>query len=240
MDDFKNPNQLKKDSKQIGIDSIICVGGDINSSIKAIELSQNFPDFYYSGIGIHPENFLKENFQKFEKFINENVSKCVAIGEVGLDYAYDFARPKEIREKMRELYTSILEIAVNYRLPASVHSRSAYKDSVSIAAELGVEAVFHWYDGPIHVLHNLLDYGFYISATPSILYSKGAQRVMLEAPLDRILVETDSPVYLRNLARKSTPLDLLMVVKALADLKDADLKEVSRVTTRNTENLFGI
>jgi TatD DNase family protein len=208
--------------------------------MKAIELSQSYPDFYYSGIGIHPANILNEDSEVAEKFIYANISNCISLGEVGLDYAYDFAKPKAIRAKMRELYGKLLEIAVSYGLPASIHSRSAYKDAVKIAADSGVEAVFHWYDGPIHTLQELLDHGFYVSATPSIMYSKGAQSVMLETPLEKILVETDSPVFLRNYNRKSTPLDLSLVVKALANLKDLDPNEVNKVTTHNTENLFRI
>jgi TatD DNase family protein len=240
MDDFNNPNQLMKESKEAGVDAIICVGGDINSSRNAIELSQRFPDFFYSGIGIHPVNILNEDLMEAENFIYENLPNCISLGEVGLDYAYSFAKPKEIRAKMRDFYKKLLEIAVIFGLPASIHSRSAYRDTVNIAADSGVEAVFHWYDGPIHILQELLDHGFYVSATPSVMYSKGAQSVIHETPLEKILVETDSPVFLRNLERNSTPMDLSLVVKVLAGIKDLDPDEVSRITTRNTENLFCI
>jgi len=87
-------------------------------------------------------------------------------------------------------------------------------------------------------LKDILDAGSYVSATPSVAYSKGARAVMAEAPIERILVETDSPVYLRNLARRSTPVDVKLVVDTLAELKGMDASEVSMVTARNAERLF--
>ncbi|MFC1803778.1 TatD family hydrolase [Thermoproteota archaeon] len=238
MESFKDPHQLKLDSKKVGIDALICVGGDKESSIEAMKVAKEFPDFFYPAIGVHPVNILKEDRKCAEDFIRENLSQCVALGEVGLDYTYDFARPTEVRARMRCFFERLLVLASDIGAPASIHSRSAYSDSVEIAGAVGVEAVFHWYDGPIHTLRKLLDHGFYVSATPSVEYNKGASAVMLEAPLERILVETDSPVFLRNLSRMSTPVDVVRVVDALAELKCLDPVEVAKVTTRNTEKLF--
>ena len=89
-------------------------------------------------------------------------------------------------------------------------------------------------------MHRLLDAGLYVSATPAVTYSKGARAVMLEAPIERILVETDSPVFVRSLGRESVPGDVVGVVDALAELKGLDPVEVARVTTRNAESLFRI
>jgi TatD DNase family protein len=208
--------------------------------VKSLEVAGLFPDFYFSAIGVHPSNILKTDLDAAEAFISENLTRCVALGEVGLDYAYDFARSKDIRAVMRGLLERLIELAVDVGVPASVHSRSAYKDTLEIVVASGVEAVFHWYDGPIPVLRELLDAGFYVSATPAVEYSKGARAVMLEAPLERILVETDSPVFLRGLGRESSPVDVVGVVDALAELKGLESSEVARVTTRNTERLFGI
>ncbi len=240
IEGFSDVEMLRKLSLEAGVDAVVCVGGDIESSQKSLEAAALFPDFYYSAIGVHPSNILKEDMAAAELFISENLSRCIALGEVGLDYAYDFAKSRDVREKMRETLERLLELAVDVGVPASVHSRSAYKDTLDIVMGSGVEAVFHWFDGPVHVLRELLDAGFYVSATPAVEYSKGARAVMMEAPLERILVETDSPVFLRNLGRESSPVDVVRVVDALADLKDLDQGEVGRVTTRNTERLFGI
>ena len=240
IDGFNDPESLMKKSIETGINGVICVGGDLASSKYTLEVASRFPEFYFPAIGIHPANILKTDLNEALLFLRDNLDKCVALGEVGLDYAYDFAKPKDVRKKMREYLGKLLELASERGLPASVHSRSAYKDTLELVMEADVKAVFHWYDGPIHTLKELLDAGFYVSATPAIEYSKGVQAVMREAPLERILVETDSPVFMRSLGRENTPLDVVLVVDALADLKNLDPVEVARVTTRNTETLFGI
>jgi TatD DNase family protein len=240
IDGFPDAGLVRQQSLSAGVDSIICVGGDIDSSKLSMTVAEQYPNFYFSAIGVHPSNILNVDLAEAESFISENLSRCIAMGEVGLDYAYDFARSNEVRAKMRGALERLLRLAVDAGVPASVHSRSAYKDTLDIVVESGVETVFHWFDGPIHVLRDLLDAGLYVSATPAIEYSKGVRTVMVEAPLESILVETDSPVYLRSLERKSSPVDVVRVVDILADLKGLDSGEVARITTRNTERLFGI
>lgn len=238
LDGFSDIQAIVDESRDAGIDAVICVGGNIDSSRKALEAAKRFPDFFYPAIGVHPANLLKTNLSSVEAFISKNLSGCVALGEVGLDYTYDFARSKNVRARMRDYLERLLEIAGDVGVPASVHSRSAYRDTLDIVVDSGVEAVFHWYDGPVHTLRRLLDLGYFVSATPSVEYSKGARAVMVEAPLERILVETDSPVFLRGLNRESRPVDVVSVVDALAELKNLDAGEVARVTTRNAEVLF--
>ena len=240
IDGFDDPESLMKNSLEAGIDGVICVGGDLASSKYSLEVAQSFPEFYFPAIGVHPANILKSDIDEAVVFLREDLGKCVALGEVGLDYAYDFAKPKDIRKKMREYLGKLLELASENDLPASVHSRSAYKDTLDLMMAAEVKGVFHWYDGPLHTLKELLDAGFYVSATPAIEYSKGVLAVMREAPIERILVETDSPVFMRSLGRENTPIDVFIVVDALADLKSLDPVEVARVTTLNTETLFGL
>ena len=240
IEGFPDIDLIVQESKEVGLDAVLCVGGDIVSSRKALEASGRYPEFFYPAIGVHPSNVLKTDIVAAEAFILDNLSKCVALGEVGLDYAYDFARSKEVRARMRDYLERFLDIALDAGVPVSVHSRSAYRDTLDIVVDSGVEAVFHWYDGPVHTLRRLLDAGYYVSATPAVEYSKGVRAVMLEAPLERILVETDSPVFLRRLGRGSRPVDVVRVVDALAELKGLDAGEVARVTCRNAESLFRI
>jgi len=240
IDGFADIDLIKQESKEAGIDAVLCVGGDIESSRKALDAADRFPGFFFPAVGVHPSNVLKTSLVDAEVFIVENLAGCVALGEVGLDYAYDFAKSKDVRALMRDYLERLLVVASDVGVPASVHSRSAYRDSLDIVVDSGVMAVFHWYDGPVHTLRRLLDLGFYVSASPAVEYSKGARAVMVEAPLERILVETDSPVFLRGLGRLSRPVDVVRVVYALAELKGLDPVEVGRVTTRNAESLFRI
>lgn len=238
MESFVDPDSIVQRSKDSGIDAVICVGGSLESSKVAKKLAMEHPGYLYPALGVHPSEVLKDDIDAAIAYLRENLEECVAVGEIGLDYAYSFVKPKDVRARMKDIFSRFLDVAVEFDLPTSIHSRSAYKDSLELAAGAGVEGVFHWYDGPLHTLRGILDAGFYVSATPSVAYSKGARAVLAEVPLDRILVETDSPVYLRNLGRRSTPVDVGFVVDALAELKGLDPSEVSIVTARNAERLF--
>lgn len=238
LESFDNIDEIIRRSKESGIDTIIGVGGDLESSKKAVEYAERFPGYVFPGIGVHPSMILKEDLDKAVSYITENACRAQLIGEIGLDYAYSFAKPQEVRERQRVLLTRLLEVAGENGLPVSLHSRSAYMDTLRLAVEAGVAGVFHWYDGPLHTLKEILDAGFSVSATPAILYSRGLRAVMSEAPLERILVETDSPVFLRNHNRRSTPVDVGLTVAGLAELKGLDEGEVAMVTARNTERLF--
>ena len=222
MESFNNPSSVVQRSRDSGVDAVICVGGSLGSSTVAKQLARKYPDYLYPALGVHPSEVLKEDIDATLAYLRENLDSCVAVGEIGLDYSYQFAKPKDVRTRMRSVFSRFLDVASEFDLPVSIHSRSAYRDSFELATGAGVEGVFHWYDGPIHTLRDILDAGFYVSATPSVAYSKGAMAVMAKTPIERVLVETDSPVYLRDLGRRSTPVDVGLVVDALAVLKGMD------------------
>ena len=226
-------------SRAAGVSAIVSMGGDLKSSTRSMSLSREYPDYVHPCIGVHPSEVLKVNPDEAYSFVEVNARRVVAVGEIGLDYSYSFAKPREVREQQRIIYERLVSIASDNGLPVSVHSRSAYSDSLSILRKHdSVQAVFHWYDGPLEVLGEILDHGYYVSATPAVEYSKGHRAALQVAPLERILVETDSPVYLRNLGRQSEPADVLVTVRWLAELKGESVDEVMRVSTLNTETLF--
>ena len=232
---------VRSDALAAGVDAVVCVGGDLESSRRSIELSRLYPGFYFSAIGVHPFNVLKVDVEVAETFFAENLWQCVALGEIGLDYAYDFARSGDVRLRMRDVFRRFLGVAAGAERPVSVHSRSAYLDAFELVDASGVcGAVFHWFDGPVHVLRRILDAGFYVSTSAAVRYSRGVRAVIAEVPLERILVETDSPVFLRNEGRLSTPSDVAGVVEELARLKGLDFGEVARVTSGNAERFFGL
>ena len=224
---------------EAGVDGVVAVGGNPESSAHALGQAEHYPGFVFPAVGVHPADVLKVDPVEAAAYVDKNASRAVAVGEIGLDYAYGFARPAEVRERMRALYDGLLGVAEAHGLPVAVHSRSAYSDALTGLREVDVPgAVFHWYDGPIHVLREILDAGYYVSATPAAQYSRGHIEVVRETPLERLLVETDSPVHLRDLGRMSEPADVRLTVDAVARLKGVEPEEVARVSTRNAETLF--
>ena len=222
-----------------GVKAVVAVGGSIQSSGGALAAARRHSGFVFPGVGVHPADALKVGVEEAAAFVSSHASEAVAIGEIGLDYAYGFAKPQEVRERMRALFSALLGVAEESSLPVSVHSRSAYSDTLKLLRGRDLPgAVFHWYDGPLHTLREILDEAYYVSATPAAAYSKGHRAVVSEAPLERMLVETDSPVQLRGESRMSEPADVLLTVREVALIKGLKPDEVARVSTRNTEHLF--
>jgi TatD DNase family protein len=191
-------------------------------------------------LGIHPTEWKGDDVSKTLSFIEEHINGCVAVGEIGLDYWNREARKnKEFREKQRWLYTKQLEIAVAYGKPASVHGRGAWEDALRLARNYGPDKiVFHWYSGPLDILKELLDLGYMISATPAVEFSKNHRAALSKTPLEKIVIETDSPVSYHG--KMAEPADLLLTLKHLAELKCISKEEVAKVTTENASKYFNI
>ena len=143
-----------------------------------------------------------------------------------------------MREKQREIYKRLLEIAVDHGKPASVYGRGAWEDALELAQEHGPDRIiFHWFSGPLEILRGVLDSGFLISATPAAEFSRDHRAALAEAPLESIVIETDSPVSYHG--KRAEPADILLTLRSLAELKEVPEEEVGEVTTRNARTFFG-
>jgi TatD DNase family protein len=166
------------------------------------------------------------------EFIKSNIDKCVAVGEVGLDYWIERDRNLQ-RRALRE----VLQLAAEYNKPVILHSRGAWEDAFELVKAAALErVVFHWYSGPLDILRQILDHGYCISATPAAEYSRSHRRAIATAPLERIVLETDSPVNYRGL--EARPVHVLRTLDAVAELKDVPAPEVAEITTRTAFALF--
>jgi TatD DNase family protein len=234
-------DDIVKKAKNVGITAIIGMGVNKESNKKTLQLSKRYPEFIFSCLGIHPGEIYKINVKETLIHIRENLSKCIGIGEIGLDYSQKSTRLSERRSEQKKIYIKLLSIAKQFSLPVAIHSRSAYKDAFSLLKEYGPDkAVFHWYDGPIHILEKIIHQGYFVSATPAATYSKGLKNVLSNTPLEQIIIETDSPVYLRKNKRMSEPADLIISLKSLAEIKSTSLLKVNNITSLNTQKLFNI
>jgi TatD DNase family protein len=229
-----NPLSLVLENAKIaGVISIITVGTNFESNVKILKIAEENQDFVFPSIGIHPWDVESEDRESLE-FIEANVGKCVAIGEIGLDFWI-----KKDKSKQVAVFRHQLEIACRNHKPVLVHSRGAWEDCYKIIKEIEPsKVIFHWYSGPLHILDQILESGYSISATPAAEYSKHLGQAIRHAPLSSILLETDSPVKYRG--KVSEPADVITSLKAVAELKRAPLEEVAKITTINAEEFFGL
>jgi TatD DNase family protein len=177
-------------------------------------------------------------------FMHANIKQARAIGETGLDYWYKWVRKDEVeRQKQKDSFSVHLTLAREFDLPIVIHSRGAWRDCLSMACESGVKrALFHWYSGPVDILDQIIDAGFYVSTSPSVAYSPESRKAMMHAPIDRILVETDSPVNYKEgeTSFRAEPKDVIKTWKALAQLKNLNEQETLGTVNKNAEKFFGI
>ena len=240
LDEFDEMEPIIERAREAGVDAIIAVGANMRACRLTLQWADAYPGYVYPALGVHPTEWFEEDVEETLRFVEEHLNRCVAVGEIGLDYwSREARKSKAVRRRQREIYVRQLEMAVEYDKPVSIHSKGSWRDALDLLLEHGPErAVFHWYSGPIDILKELLNAGYYISATPAAEYSKHHRAALQEAPLERILLETDSPVEYRG--RPLEPGDLPLVARALAELKEVSLEEVVEATTRNAERLFRI
>lgn len=138
----------------------------------------------------------------------------------------------------------ILKIAKTYNKPVIIHSRYAWRDSLSLVEEAQLEkAVFHWYTGTSSVLRDIVSQGYFVSATPAVEYHEEHRRAVKEIPLERLLLETDSPVIYRRRSEfeyESRPTDILRALTGVARLKGMSEAKIAEVTTANALKFFSL
>ena len=218
----------------------ITCGDDINSSLECAHLAQNKNIF--ATVGTHPheaKNFKDSDLEEYEKLAQNK--KVVAIGEIGLDYYYDFSP----REKQIEILKKQILLADKLSLPCVFHVREATKDFLDIVKEFKGHfhsGVVHSFNGSLDTAKILLDNGFYLSFN-GIATFKNARNVLeiiREIPLDRFLIETDSPYLAPEPHRGeiNQPKFVHLVAKKIAEVKNKDVDEIINLANENTIRLF--
>lgn len=221
------------EAREAGILAIVAVGMDLNSNRRTLQTADEHRGFVFPAIGYHPWSVKTGDVEKTLSFIEEHIALSVALGECGLDYA-----TKVDRSLQEDVFSAIIALACRHDKALILHSRRACKKVFSLIRGRGVaKAVFHWYVDTLDLLREIIEAGYYISATPALLYSPPHQAAVREAPLDRIILETDCPVNYRTLV--SRPRDVLVTLREVARIKGLTVTEVGLRTSQNTVELLG-
>jgi len=244
LDEVENVHPQLEQAKKIGVIAIVAVGSNYQSNTKILEIAQRYPRFVYPAIGLHPWDlggFSATEVRQNLQFIEENLISAVALGEVGLDYDKRVVS-RVSKELQREVLTQLLEIAKRCSKPVVIHSRYAWKDALHMIQNAGInKAVFHWFTGFSSVLETIIDYGYFVSATPAGEYHEEHRRAIKEAPLDRLLLETDCPVmYGRENRYQSQLVDVLRSLKVVSQIKALSEAVVAHQTTVNAVKFFNL
>ena len=243
LEEIENLDQAITEAKAANISAIIGVGSDYQSNQKVLDFARVYKDFVYPALGLHPGNLESSAIDRNLEFIEAHLDEAVGIGEIGLDY---HKRVRAIAEKdlQKGVLKEILKIAKTYKKPVIIHSRYAWRDALNLVEEAQVEkAVFHWYTGTSSVLRDIVSQGYFISATPAVEYHEEHRRAVKAIPLERLLLETDSPVVYRRGSEfeyEAKPTDVLRALRGTARLKSVSEAQITEVTTRNAQGFFGL
>ena len=238
-------DKLMQTMQTRGVRHIVNVGASLRGCFDSIRLSEKY-DFVYPAIGIHPSDtgILEEDEENFEKVKRMAALKeVVAVGEIGLDYYWD----EPDREIQKKWFRRQLDLARELNKPVNIHSRDAAKDTVDIMKEKHAEeigGIIHCFSYGVDMAKIFLDMGFYLGIGGVVTFKNGKKlkEVVEIAPLDRIVIETDSP-YLSpepNRGKRNNSMNLEYVVKTIADIKGVSVEEVEKVTYENALKVYGL
>ena len=224
-----------------GIELILNAACDLESSNDSIRLTEKYP-FIFTSVGIHPHDAKSMTDNTITEL--EDLSKhpkVVAIGEIGLDFHYDFS-PRDVQ---RKCFREQMKLAIKIKKPVIIHTRESTQETLSIISEYrDVIGVFHCFPGSWETAKILLNMGWYLSFTGVITFknARKAIEVIEKMPLDRLMLETDCP-YLApepNRGRRNSSLNMKYIVQKVADIRNMTHDEAAFITTENGKHLFGI
>ncbi|MHB0946367.1 MAG: TatD family hydrolase [Sedimentisphaerales bacterium] len=239
-----NLDEILKQCAAVGVSDCIAIGTDSDENNKVVELVEKY-EHIYGAVGIHPHNASTCKPQDIERLADfAKHKKIVAIGEIGLDFYYNFSHQAE----QEQLFVKSLQTAADCKLPAIIHSRNAFERTVDILNDFGVhlpKIVFHCFSGDVRQAEILLEKGFYLSFTGVITFknAEALRQAVKIVPLDRMLIETDCPYLSPEPMRKqkiNTPALLIYTAKKIAEIKNMPLEEFAEEITGTTRKFFGI
>ena len=239
---YKDLDNVISRALKVGVEKMIVVGWDENSSKLAIELADKYP-FIYAIIGFHPENIFDINDEILYRTLNlYKHPKVVAIGEIGLDYHW--SKEPEKRALQKDFFIKQIEFANKVGLPISIHSREAFFDTVEILKQHKprYSGVMHCYSGSVENLQDIINLNLYIGLDGPVTFTnaKTPKEVAKEVPLEKLVLETDCP-YLSPHPLRGTvnePANISLIADAIADIRKMSKKHLLDVVYQNSCTLF--
>lgn len=244
FDNFKDDiDEVINRANQDGVDYIIVPSTDIKTAKEAIKLSEKYDQIYLT-VGIHPhdtKDWDDSLITEIEQLANH--PKVVGIGEIGLDYYYDFSP----RDQQIKAFKSQLDLAIKLQLPVVIHNRDSDEDMMDIIQSYcgtGLKAQFHCFNAPLDDAIEYMKMSHFISFTGNITYKKSdsLRDILKQIDLNHILLETDSPFMtpVPYRGKRNEPAYVKYVAQQIADVHKISLEDIGRITSLNAFRFFGI
>lgn len=228
---------------EAGIEAILVPGFDLSSSVKAVELARRYP-MLWAAVGVHPHDaktWDRSTITQLEQILVE--PKVVAVGEIGLDYHYNYSS----KEDQLRAFIEQINIAEQYNKPIVIHNREAHQDTLETLSREGVGergGVMHCFSGSKEMAGEFLNLGLYISFAGPLTFANAVKLrdAATAIPLEKLLVETDSPYLAPHPLRgqRNEPANVKLVGEKLAEVLKLPFEKVMSQTSTNVKTLFGL
>lgn len=237
-------DEVMADAKKSNVVALVSNSMDLKTSNDNLKLAEKYPRTIYVALGVQPWNvksITDDELQQTLMLIEEQKQNeaLVAVGEIGLDQKYD-----KILERQRSVFKEMLNLAEKLDLPVIIHSRGMTTQIVDMLPSYRLKGVLlHWFSNPISALFKAVEKGYYITEGAPTLYSNETREVVKKVPLTNLLTETDGPVRFFKPpfdGKRTTPAFIPTVVKAIAEIKELDVKEVAEQIIDNFEAFFRV
>lgn len=229
-----------KNALDNNIEYIVVAGYDLPSSIRAVQIAQEYP-FIYATVGISPndcKDITDADLKEIEVLLQN--PRVVALGEIGLDYYWD----EVPHDEQKDIFTKQISIAKKYDKPVVIHARDAYEDTYDILKQAAHRGIMHCYSGSVEMAKRYIDIGFEISLAGPVTFknAKTPKDVARIIGIDHLMIETDCPYLTPHPFRGklNEPANVVYIAQEIAKLKNMEIEDVARITTFNAKELFGI
>ena len=234
-----DPAEAVGSARAVGVDTLVCVGIDPGSSRRSVELAESFPGVFATA-GMHPHDasaFDAGAQAEIEELLANPL--VVAVGECGLD----FFRMRSPRPEQERALLAQVRLAERHDLPLVIHVREAWPEMLRLLDEGSARrVVLHCFSGDAEIAAGCADRGWFLSFAGNVTYPKNAhlREAASSVPLDRILVETDSPFLApqRLRGRDNAPSNVVDVIQAIASARDEPVETVRKSTAENARTAF--
>lgn len=243
-------DRFDEDRKQVivqckaeGVELILNAASNLDTTLKSIALAKEY-DFIYTSVGVHPHDAKSMDSKTIDVLRGLAANpKVKAIGEIGLDYHYDFS-PRDVQ---KQRFMEQIDLAKELKLPIIIHDRESHGDIMEIFKKMNVKGmggVLHSFAGSIEMARECVKLGFYLSISGSLTFKNNVKtvEVVKEIPLEMLLIETDSP-YLTpvpNRGQRNYPGYVRYVAEKIAEIKGISIEEVALKTLENGKRVFDI
>jgi len=246
----KDLDQVIEKCKSEGLKALVTSCAHPKDFQKTLDMVEKYKNYVFATISIHPSYIKDFNDQKIDEFIEnikQNKDKFVAIGETGLDYSW--VEESNQRKRQQELFIKFINLAKELEKPLVVHARKALPETLKILEDNDVKnAQLHMW-GDHNLMDRIIDLGYYISMNSIIMRSKTYRKVIKKAPIEKLMLETDSPWmavkkvedgYVIDAKARNDSTTIKLIAKKIAELRDVDFNEIWNKCGENSIRFFGL